>query len=73
MTVVEINEGQSVIVMAKRDTAYWIPTSADGYYDGAPVWDEWECSNCKHEHYGDEDTLTAYCPDCGSKMEIGGE
>lgn len=47
----------------------WIPTGYDGYADGAPVWDEWECSECAHEHSGDEDTLTAFCPDCGAKMD----
>lgn len=72
-TIIEINEGQTVIVKANRPKGYWIPTSGDGYYEGNIVWDEWECSNCGYEHYGEEDTLTAYCPDCGSKMKIGGE
>lgn len=44
----------------------WIPTEYDSYADGAPVWDKWECSECGHEHNGEEDTLTAFCPDCGS-------
>jgi hypothetical protein len=44
----------------------WLPIEADGYADGAPVWDKWECSECGHEHSGEEDTLTAFCPDCGS-------
>lgn len=51
----------------------WIPTEYDSYADGAPVWDKWECSECGHEHSGKEDTLTAFCPDCGAKMYADGE
>jgi hypothetical protein len=46
----------------------WIPTEYDSYADGAPVWDKWECSECGHEHRGEEDTLTLFCPNCGAKM-----
>ena len=46
----------------------WIPTEYDSYADGAPVFDKWECSECGHEHSGEEDTLTAFCPDCGARM-----
>ena len=49
--------------------AQWIPLSYDGFADGAPVWDEWECSYCHEEHHGDQDTLTDYCPHCGAKMD----
>jgi hypothetical protein len=47
----------------------WIPIEYDSYADGAPVWDKWECSECGHEHKGEEDTLTAFCPDCGARMD----
>lgn len=50
----------------------WIPREYDGYADGAPVWDKWECSECGHEHSGEEDTLTAFCPECGARMDGGG-
>ena len=53
-----------------RPHGRWVPLSADGYADGFPVWDEWECSECHHEHFGDEDTLTDYCPNCGAKMNL---
>lgn len=46
----------------------WIPIEYDSYADGAPVWDKYECSECGHEHKGEEDTLTAFCPDCGADM-----
>lgn len=50
----------------------WIPTEYDSYADGAPVWDKWECSLCGHEHSGEEDTLTAFCTNCGAyMMEVG--
>ena len=47
----------------------WIPIEYDGYADGSPVWDKWECSECGYEHNGDEESLTAFCPDCGCKMQ----
>lgn len=59
-------------VTGKQPLAKWIPREYDGYADGLPVWDLWECSHCGHEHSGTEDTLTAYCPDCGYGM-YGGE
>lgn len=47
----------------------WIPLEYDGFADGNPVWDLWECSECQEEHSGDEETLTPYCPNCGAKMD----
>ena len=55
-------------VHAEPRTGHWEPTGYDGYADGYPVVDEWECSECGYEHYGDDDTLTAFCPNCGAKM-----
>ena len=46
----------------------WIPIEYDSYAGGAPVWDKYECSECGHEHVGEEDTLTDYCPKCGARM-----
>ncbi len=51
----------------------WIPIEYDGYADGHPVWDLWECSECREEHSGDEDTLTTYCPNCGAIMDGGND
>ena len=48
----------------------WIPLEYDGYADGSPVWDLWECSECQEEHSGDEENLTPYCPNCAAKMEV---
>ena len=56
-----------------RKQGRWIPLEADGYADGYPVYDLWECSECREEHSGDEDTLTHYCPHCGARMDGGNE
>lgn len=57
-------------VMPKPKIGRWIPTEYDGYADGNPVYDRWECSECGWEHTGDEESLTAFCPNCGAKMEV---
>lgn len=49
--------------------AEWLGIDYDGYADGQPVIELWECSNCGYEHEGDNTTLTNYCPNCGAKME----
>lgn len=46
---------------------YWIGLEYDGYADGFPVYNLWECSECGNEHKG-EDTPN-YCSNCGSKMD----
>ena len=48
---------------------HWVGIEYDGYADGNPVYDTWECSECGWEHNGADDTLTCYCPNCGAKME----
>lgn len=69
--VVDMLESRPTITMDDlRPHGRWVPLSADGYAEGFPVWDEWECSECHHEHFGDEDTLTDYCPNCGAKMNL---
>jgi len=47
----------------------WIGVEYDGYADGNPVYDVWECSECHGEHYGEYDTLPPYCKDCGAMMD----
>lgn len=49
----------------------WVGLEFDGYADGCPVYDLWECSECKGEHKGEYDTLTDYCPNCGALMDGG--
>jgi len=57
-------------VTPQQKTGRWIPVGYDGYADGNPVYDWWECSECGWEHTGDEESLTAFCPNCGAKMEV---
>ena len=57
-------------VTPARKKGKWRPLEYDGYADGFPVWDVWECDQCGHEHRGESDTLTDYCPDCGAEMEV---
>lgn len=53
---------------------HWIGEEYDGYADGYPVYDLWECSACGYEIEGDIDDLTLYCPHCGAYMSNeGGE
>ena len=51
-----------------KKQARWIPTEYDGYADGNPVYNKWECSKCGWEHSGDKESLTAFCPNCGFEM-----
>ena len=50
--------------------AEWVGIEYDGYADGYPVYDSWECSHCHCEWNGEYDTLPTYCPDCGAEMEV---
>lgn len=52
----------------ERPVGMWIGLEYDGYADGNPVYDLWQCSNCNYEWDGEEDTLPNYCPDCGAEM-----
>ena len=48
----------------------WIGTQYDGYADGNPVYDLWECSECREEfEYEGDPPPFAYCPYCGVKMD----
>ena len=58
--------GQSI---AEQKKARWFGIEYDGYADGNPVYDVWECSCCHEEYEGDFDSLPNYCSNCGAKME----
>ena len=50
--------------------AEWVGTEYDGYADGYPVYDKWECSKCHEEYNSDgEPPMFNYCPNCGAKMD----
>ena len=54
-------------VKAEPEHGHWIGIS-DGYADGYPVYDEWECSECGVV-FEDEEPPYKYCPNCGVKMD----
>ena len=50
----------------------WIGTEYDGYADGNPVFDVFECSVCGMEYDSDYGEMYYnYCPSCGAKMDGG--
>lgn len=55
--------------IAEPKKGYWIGIAYDGYADGYPVYDEWECSCCGVIEEGDEPTWN-YCPNCGARMDL---
>lgn len=52
----------------------WVGLEYDGYADGCPVYDLWECSECGEEVRGEDVPDThLYCPNCGCRMDKDGE
>ena len=48
----------------------WIGLEYDGYADGCPVYDLWECSECGEEVRGEDVPDThPWCHGCGAKMD----
>lgn len=50
--------------------ARWIGLEYDGYADGCPVYDLWECSECGEEVKGEDVPAThPWCHSCGTRMD----
>ena len=48
----------------------WIGLEYDGYADGDPVYDLWECSECGEEVRGEDVPIThPWCHCCGARMD----
>lgn len=48
----------------------WIGLEYDGYADGNPVYDLWECSECGEEVRGEDVPSThPWCHSCGARMD----
>ena len=48
----------------------WIGIEYDGYADGCPVYDLWECSECGEEVKGEDVPAThPWCHSCGARMD----
>ena len=52
----------------KYKSGHWVPLEFDGFADGAPVWDVWECSECGNEIRTEEPPK--FCCDCGCRNTI---
>lgn len=48
----------------------WVGLEYDGYADGCPVYDLWECSECGEEVRGEDVPDThPWCHGCGARMD----
>lgn len=48
----------------------WVGLEYDGYADGCPVYDLWECSECGEEVRGEDvPTTHPWCHGCGARMD----
>ena len=48
----------------------WIGLEYDGYADGCPVYDLWECSECGEEVKGEDVPVShPWCHSCGARMD----
>ena len=53
-----------------RPKGKWIGLEYEGYADGNPVYDLWECSNCGNEEKGEDvPEQNPFCRCCGAKMD----
>lgn len=51
---------------------HWVGLEYDGYADGFPVYDLWECSECGEEVRGEDVPQThPWCHGCGARMDGG--
>lgn len=64
-------EEETIDPESLRPHGRWIGIEYDGYADGCPVYDLWECSNCGEEVYGEDvPEQNPYCRGCGAKMDL---
>ena len=59
--------------LPERKKGKWVGIQYDGYADGYPVYDVWECSVCGYAFEDDEEPTYKYCPDCGADMRTESE
>lgn len=69
VVVAEIEQAPTIEVEPVRH-GRWVGLEYDGYADGFPVYDLWECSECGKEVRGEDVPDThPYCHGCGAKMD----
>ena len=65
----EVHYMQAADVVEARH-GRWIGLEYDGYADGCPVYDLWECSECGEEVRGEDVPSThPWCHSCGARMD----
>lgn len=66
--VVPMNVIENAPFILER-TGRWIGIDYDGMCNGEPVYNKWECSECKaHAHGEDVPRDYLYCNKCGARM-----
>lgn len=67
--ILAIVDAQPTADVAEVRHGRWIGIEYDGYADGFPVYDLWECSECGEEVRGDDVPSThPWCHSCGARM-----
>ena len=66
---IAVHEAIDIIQLSQRE-GHWIGTEYDGYANGFPVYDVYECSECGMEYDATDDGEIThnYCPNCGVRM-----
>lgn len=68
--ILAIVDAQPAADVAEVRHGRWIGIEYDGYADGFPVYDLWECSECGEEVRGDDVPSThPWCHSCGARMD----
>lgn len=68
--ILAIVDAQPTADVAEVRHGIWIGIEYDGYADGYPVYDLWECSECGEEVRGDDVPSThPWCHSCGARMD----
>lgn len=62
-----VNSLNELSVVKLPSCGHLIGIEYDGYADGNPVYNVWQCSECGWVYEG-EDPSCRYCPDCGVKF-----
>ena len=68
--ILAIVDAQPAADVAPVRHGRWIGIEYDGYADGFPVYDLWECSECGEEVKGEDVPVShPWCHSCGARMD----
>ena len=69
-TVIRFIENYPAADVVEVVHGHWVGLEYDGYADGLPVYDLWECSECGNEVRGEDVPDThPWCNGCGARMD----